>query len=153
MKGRYISSNPKETREIGEKFGKEILEKGKKEGAVIVSLKGDLGAGKTTFIQGMAKGLGIEEKILSPTFVIQKKFALKNKKFKHFYHFDCYRLSGGEELTMLGFLEIINNSNNVVAIEWPENIKGVLPKNASVVKFSLSHSNCKERIIDFKDGQ
>ncbi|GAH10373.1 unnamed protein product [marine sediment metagenome] len=70
-------------------------------------------------MQGFSKGLGIKEKILSPTFVIMKKFQVPGKKIVHwFYHIDCYRIRKPKELSDLGFKEIISNPKNIVAIEW-----------------------------------
>ncbi|MFH1188935.1 MAG: tRNA (adenosine(37)-N6)-threonylcarbamoyltransferase complex ATPase subunit type 1 TsaE, partial [bacterium] len=80
-----ITKNDRETRRAGELLAQEI-----KKTPLVIALEGDLGAGKTTFIQGIAKGLGIQEQITSPTFVIMKKYPI-NGGF--FYHLDCYRLN------------------------------------------------------------
>jgi len=115
--------------------------------AVILALRGDLGAGKTTFIQGFARGLGIREKILSPTFVILKIFKITKRKtksekrkikiqnLKYLYHIDCYRVDNPKEILELGFKEIIANPENIVVIEWAERIRKILPKNAIWMKF------------------
>jgi len=89
MKKGNITSNSNQTKKLGEKFAKEILKKGVN---VVIGLQGELGSGKTTFIQGFAKGLGIKEKILSPTFIIYKSYPLPTTNYKLFYHFDCYRI-------------------------------------------------------------
>ena len=128
-------------------FRGEVVHKKK---AQILALEGDLGGGKTTFLQGFAKGLGVEEKILSPTFVIMRKFRIKNKKseFKNFYHFDCYRIKKAEEVLTLGFREIVSDSKNIVAIEWADRIKKILPKNRISLRFEFL--NKKTRKITLK---
>jgi tRNA threonylcarbamoyladenosine biosynthesis protein TsaE len=104
-------------------------------GALVLALKGELGAGKTTFIQGLGKTLGIKDKILSPTFVIMKRFETGNKRFDNLYHLDCYRLRDERDLVELGFEEILKNKNNLVVIEWPERIKKVLPADTMWLEF------------------
>ncbi len=117
--------------------------------ALILGLEGDLGGGKTTFLQGFAKGLGIKEKILSPTFIILKKFKIPEKKiqkqkFENFYHIDCYRLQKSKEILFLGFKEIISNPKNIVAIEWADRIRKILPKDALILRFKFVDQNRRE---------
>lgn len=126
-KKNYQTNSPAETKKLGKKLAKEISKTKQKE-AVVLVLNGDLGSGKTTFLQGFAKGLSIKEKITSPTFIILKRF-------KNFYHFDCYRINKPEEILELGFKEIISNSENIIAIEWPERIQKLLPKNIIKINF------------------
>lgn len=116
-------------------MAKKIIKQPLANRAVVLALQGDLGAGKTTFLQGFARGLGIKEKILSPTFVIMKKF--KMSELRNLYHFDCYRVDNPQEILDLGFNEIIADSNNIVAIEWAERIKKILPRNCLVISFEL----------------
>ncbi len=137
-----------ETQKLGQDFAREILASGPQKNAVVLCLQGDLGAGKTTFLQGFAKGLGVEEKINSPTFVIMKRFELKGVEFKNFYHFDLYRLNTKEEILHLDFKDIISNPENIVAIEWPEKIKDILPKNAALITFGHLEENKREITID-----
>ena len=134
---------------LGEKLAISIKSASQR-GAIVLGLQGDLGAGKTTFLQGFAKGLGIKEKILSPTFVIYKKFKInivpKNERsfifwHKYFYHFDCYRINKPEEILELGFREIVSNPKNIVAIEWSKRIKKLLPKNLILIKFRFIDKN------------
>ena len=75
----HTTNSSKETQVLGEKLAKKILEAGLQKSAVVLGLRGNLGGGKTTFMQGFAKGLGINEKILSPTYVIQKRFVIKHR--------------------------------------------------------------------------
>ncbi len=157
---KITTNNAEQTQKLGEGFAKEILTlrqaQGKKT-AVVLGLQGDLGGGKTTFLQGFAKGLGIKEKILSPTFIIYRKFQItkqhvcKNGRSsilqrRYFYHFDCYRINNPEEILELGFEEIISNPQNIVAIEWSEKIKKILPKNLIVIKFRFIYPERDRRV-------
>ena len=153
MKGQveklYTTNNYKQTQKLGKDFASKILKLPKNKSAIVLGLKGNLGGGKTTFLQGFAKGLRVKDKILSPTFVILKKFKiLKNKFFKTFYHIDCYRIKNEKDILELGLKEIIKNPENIVAIEWPEKIKKVLPKKRVDIEFELI--NDKHRRLTFK---
>lgn len=97
--------------------------------AVVVGLYGNLGSGKTTFTQLVAKELGIIQAITSPTFVIEKIYETKHKNFARLIHIDAYRLENGKELQNLNFEELVSNKNNLILIEWPENVRDVLPEN------------------------
>lgn len=106
-----------------------------KKSALIFALTGDLGTGKTTFIQGFLRCLNVRRKITSPTFVITKSYKLKAKTYQIVYHIDCYRIKKPKELLDLGLKEILNVSQNIVLIEWAERIQRALPKNAIWIKF------------------
>ena len=138
------TNNFEETQKLGENFAHEILLKDLQKTATVLALSGDLGAGKTTFLQGFAKGLGIEEIVNSPTFVIMKKFKLQASSFKNFYHLDCYRLNSPEEILHLGFEEVISNPKNIVAIEWPEKLGDILPKNSISISFNHLEENKRQ---------
>jgi len=145
---KYKSLGTIQTKEMGEKLAKEILKSGNKNDlAQVIALKGDLGGGKTTFLQGFALGLGIKEKILSPTFVILKKFKIVNSSFKYFYHVDCYRIKDEKEVLELGFEEIISGSQNIIAIEWAERVKKILPKKMILLDFKFLNENNREIIL------
>ena len=161
MLTKRITKNFKETQKLGENAAKKIIKNGSRKTAVVLALSGDLGGGKTTFLQGFARGLGIREKILSPTFVIQKRFELKNKKLKNFYHIDCYRLKNnkparnashsdaGGDISEINVKEIIKNPENIVAIEWPEKIKSALPQNIILIKFKFLNEKGREITVNF----
>ena len=141
---RIVTKSFKETKKVGEFLAQEII-KSKK--ASIIGLEGELGSGKTTFIQGMAKGLRIRERITSPTFVIFKKFKLGPvPHLKYLYHIDCYRLSSPQDLLDLGFKEIISQPN-IVVIEWAEKIKKILPKDTFWIKFGYLDKDKREIIL------
>ncbi|MCK5044222.1 tRNA (adenosine(37)-N6)-threonylcarbamoyltransferase complex ATPase subunit type 1 TsaE [Candidatus Parcubacteria bacterium] len=130
-----LTENFKQTKKAGSILAKEIT-RTSAEMAVIIGLEGDLGAGKTTFLQGFGAGLGIKEKILSPTFAVFKKYSLSGS-YQSFYHFDCYRIQEPKELLTLGFKEIISDPKNIVAIEWAEKARQLLPKEIIILKFDF----------------
>jgi tRNA threonylcarbamoyladenosine biosynthesis protein TsaE len=144
-----VSKNTKETAEIARIFLNKILkEKNKIKGALVVALSGDLGAGKTAFTQAVAKHLGIKHHVTSPTFVIMKKYPIKIKTHKFLFHFDAYRLENYKELMCLGWKEIINKKELLVFIEWPENVKKVIPLDAKFIY--ISHKENGQRILELK---
>lgn len=108
-------------------------------GATIVGLYGDLGAGKTSFTQGVARALGIDETIVSPTFVIEKiyELPLQGRPFVHFIHIDAYRLEHSSELVSLGWQKIISDPTNLIFIEWPERVGDIMPEH---IKINLEHT-------------
>lgn len=146
---KYITTNPSQTKKLGKALSKEVL-KTKTKAAFIIGLEGDLGGGKTTFLQGFARGLGIKQKILSPTFVIMRKYKIQNARYKiqNFYHIDCYRIQKSKEILNLGFKEILFNPQNIVAIEWANRIKEIMPRDTMWLKFEFI--NKKTRKITFK---
>ncbi len=149
MKLKYITSSPWQTKKLAAILTKEILKTKNQRGALVLGLKGDLGGGKTTFLQGLAKGLGIKEKILSPTFVIMKKFPISRSRFLNFYHIDCYRIKKSKEILALGFRDIISNPQNIVAIEWVDRIKKIMPKNIIRVNFKFINKNERKITINY----
>lgn len=114
--------------------------------ALVIGLVGDLGSGKTTFTQVVAKILGVKELVVSPTFVIQKRYLINSEKcyFKNLIHIDAYRLESGKELLSLNWEEIKNNSENLIFIEWPEKVNEVLPKDIKIIKFEFVDENTRE---------
>ncbi len=151
-----ITKSSSQTKKIGKKLAEEILKIEGQNKAIILGLEGDLGVGKTTFLQGFAKGLGIQEKILSPTFIILKKFPISNfqfsnfSNFSNFYHIDCYRIQKPKEFLDLGFKEIISNPQNIVAIEWSGRIQKILPKKIIKIKIKFVNKNTRHLIISYK---
>ena len=99
--------------------------------ATVVSLSGDLGAGKTTFTQGVARALAVEEVVTSPTFVIEKIYELSGQKWTRLIHIDAYRLKDMHELEVLGWHEIVQEPGNLILIEWPEMVASLIPKTAT----------------------
>ncbi len=131
----YISKSIKSTKKIAANLAKEIT-KG------VIALSGDLGAGKTAFVQGFAKELGIKEKIISPTFVLIRQHKL-SKSNRTLFHIDLYRLEKIPDIKQLGLEEIWSNSNSIVLIEWAEKIKEYLPKNTTRIKIKKEEGNTR----------
>ncbi len=140
---------------VAQKILTKALENKKENRATIIALSGDLGAGKTTFVQHIACHLGISDNIQSPTFVILKSYQLspfgeisrRETSFKLFTHIDAYRLTSKEELEKLNWNEYSNNPDNLICIEWPEQVEGLLPDDVICVK--LEHVSENERAISF----
>ncbi len=132
-----ITKSSQEMKKVGRVLAQEILS-GNNKNVLVIGLEGDLGSGKTTFVQGLAKGLGIKDKITSPTFVIIKKYSF-------LYHIDCYRIKD-KDLLELDFNEIIKTPGNLIIIEWAERVKKILPKDTLWMKFEYLDKN-KRRII------
>mgnify|MGYP002522636598 FL=1 len=128
----YLSKSVKDTIKIAENYAK-TLKKGD-----VVLLNGEMGAGKTAFTKGLAKGLNIKDEITSPT------YAYMNDYDGVLYHYDCYRLTSGEDAEALGLTDYFY-MDGVCVIEWSENIKSVLPKTAKTVEIIKKSEN--ERII------
>ena len=124
---KYITNSADRTREIGEDFAKNIRS------GDFIALFGELGSGKTTFVQGLASGLGIKKRIISPTFIILRTYKLSDFNF---YHVDLYRGNfDAESLAELGITEIIEEKKDIVTVEWSERMKDFLPSNRWEVKF------------------
>jgi tRNA threonylcarbamoyladenosine biosynthesis protein TsaE len=97
----------------------------------VVTLSGDLGAGKTACVQAFAKALGITETVISPTYVIMKNYSIPHSEtcgWSTLVHIDAYRIEDEVEMEVLGFRDILNDQKAIVCIEWPERIPGLLPK-------------------------
>ncbi len=110
-------------------------------GATLVILSGELGAGKTAFTKAVARALGIEEIVTSPTFVLEKVYLLpENQPFKRLIHIDAYRLEKGADLAPLGFHELMKDSGNLILFEWPERVVDGLPAPTLRVSF-VAHSD------------
>lgn len=136
----YISKNIKDTEKIAKEFMNKINDGGNSsvlKQATVVGLYGDLGVGKTAFVQMVGRILNIKRKINSPTFVVMKRYSLgKASRFKNLFHLDAYRLKNEKELLHLGWEEIIKNPENIIFIEWPENVKKAMPRGHHKIKIA-----------------
>ncbi len=113
-------------------------------GATLVTLSGELGAGKTTFTKAAAKTFGVEESVTSPTFVLEKIYQLSGQKFDRLVHIDAYRLEKGSDLKPLGFDELMEDSKNLIFLEWPERVAHGLPVASAVLKFEVQPDNSRK---------
>jgi tRNA threonylcarbamoyladenosine biosynthesis protein TsaE len=116
----HISQSLDDTRKIARKLIKSIDHKSAK--ATVLFFQGNLGAGKTTLTQAIGRELGIRGTIISPTFILQKKYTTTHPKFKYLIHIDAYRFEHPEEAAVLSLEESLSDSNTLVIIEWPEKI-------------------------------
>lgn len=129
-----ICKNLTDTQQLANEFV-ELLH-----GGEVVTLNGDLGAGKTTFTQCMAKALNITEPVTSPTFTLMNQYL--NGKLK-LYHFDMYRIEDIDEIIETGLTDYFGNNDAVCMIEWADNIKQLLPKN--IIKINIEKLGETER--------
>ena len=118
-------------------------------GGEVLALSGELGAGKTTFVQGLAQGLGIRHTVTSPTFLLMRVYPIRKKgaAIKQLVHIDCYRIKSPQAIKAIGALEYFGKSATVVAIEWPEKIKGLLPRQAVKILLRLGKQDTHREII------
>ena len=107
------------------------------ETATVLALHGDLGVGKTTFTQILAAELGVTDFVTSPTFVIQKIYPTRDKRWGRLVHIDAYRLDGFDNIEPLRLTDLWNEPTNLVVIEWPERIASHVPKQAIHIQFSV----------------
>ena len=133
-----ITHSFEETQQLGFNFAKTL------KGGEVIALHGDLGSGKTTFVQGFAKGLGIEKNIISPTFIIMRTYTMKHGNF---YHVDLYRIGNKKEVEDIGLLELMTDPHNIVAIEWPEKFENLLPDKRKDLFFEYKGNDERSIII------
>lgn len=132
-----------QTQRLGRMLGREIVRSGIA-GPLVVGLVGELGAGKTTFLQGFARGLGVRGSVRSPTFVLMKTYPLP--KLQTLIHIDCYRLDQPAELLKLGLRDILADPRSLVVVEWADRIKKMLPKSTLWIRFE-HNARPEQRII------
>ena len=116
----------------------------KETGATVLALRGDLGAGKTTFTQTLARTLGITEPVTSPTFVIMKSYELADQAFETLIHIDAYRVASDEELTVLGFARFLETPRTLIVIEWAEKVAALLPSDTKNLTLAIE---CDARVV------
>lgn len=133
-----LSQSPQQTQKLAQRLASSL-----RAGDLLV-LTGDLGAGKTTFVQGLARGLGVKDLITSPTFTIIREYY----GTLPLYHFDLFRLEHPRELEDLGYEEYFNGEG-VVVIEWGDKAKKLLPEDSLVIEFHRSLRE-KERLLKIR---
>lgn len=138
----YISQSPEETKNVAKEFLKTLSPRS---GATVIELVGDLGAGKTTFTKYLAEELEIKETVISPTFVIQKRYNISNHLyFKTLIHVDAYRFENQNEIRALALEKDLTNPENLILIEWPSKIQNHIPES---IKLHFEHVNETTRKI------
>ncbi len=138
----YLAKNSKETEKIAQDLVKKLA------GGELLALVGNLGAGKTVFVKGLAKAFGITENITSPTFVLMKIYQTKHPTIKRLVHIDCYRLEQLGDLEEIGLADYLHDPENVVVIEWADRIAN-LPKNT--ININIEYINNQERRVTISD--
>ena len=151
-----ISQNAAATQTFGKQLAKKLR------GGEIIALHGDLGAGKTTLVKGLAAGLGVTQHITSPTFLLMRGYEIANSKgqiansrgqrakgsIKRLIHIDCYRIKSANEIKDIGALEYFGRPDTVVVVEWAEKIKKILPRQIKKITLGLGKS-IDQRIISY----
>lgn len=151
----HLVKNVAETKSLAGKIAAKL------KGGETIGLIGELGAGKTVFVQGLAEGLGIKETVNSPTFVLMKVYSiikseagsrkpdsrLTTSHLRNLIHVDCYRLNDSQELKDIGLEEYLNRKDTVVVIEWADKVKEILPPDAMIINFKEGE-NENQRIIE-----
>jgi len=162
-----ISNSIKETEALAKGYVAQLSPK--KKGATLIGLSGDLGSGKTAFVKAVAKALGVKHTITSPTFVIEKIYRLPvrpparnaraggtqtglpaRNKFSKLVHIDAYRLSTAREWKTVFQSDIQNDPKALVFIEWPENVKGALPRGTNKISFKFIDERTREIKVNSK---
>ncbi|HLB95578.1 MAG TPA: tRNA (adenosine(37)-N6)-threonylcarbamoyltransferase complex ATPase subunit type 1 TsaE [Patescibacteria group bacterium] len=142
-----ISPSAAETEKFGQIFAKNLR------GGEVIGLIGELGSGKTAFVKGLAKGLGIQEPITSPTFVVLREYNILRPKLhlrgvvnmvRKLIHVDAYRLEKIEEIKSAGIEDYWGRKDAIMVIEWAEKIKKILPKNTIYIRFKHISENIRE---------
>jgi len=158
----FFTKSASETRKLGEVLSQELR------GGEIICLTGELGSGKTTFAQGVLRGLKIKGPYTSPTFVVMKHYKIKSQNFSkvrpfpsptsrgipqgqtlNVYHIDCYRVKS-RDIIELGWKEIITGENNIVIVEWAERMKAIIPSRAIWLEFEHLDGDARKIIINSK---
>ncbi|MEK9179856.1 MAG: tRNA (adenosine(37)-N6)-threonylcarbamoyltransferase complex ATPase subunit type 1 TsaE [Patescibacteria group bacterium] len=150
----YRSYSAAETRKFASKLAKKLVRGSvKKKTALVVALSGELGSGKTTFVQGFLRGLGIRKRTTSPTFILFRRFRLGHKfrdsrlGFRDLFHIDAYRIKEPRELLSLGIKEIFSDPKNIVLVEWADKIRQLLPKGAIRIRFFHGRHENERKIV------
>lgn len=136
----FESKSSGETEQIGFDLGKKLRRKKK-----FLALYGQLGSGKTTFLRGLAKGLGIKSRISSPTFTYERI----HRGTTPFFHFDCYRVQRKNSILLNELTESMEQESGIIAVEWAENISHFLPGKRTEIIFKIIDQ--KKRKIIIKD--
>ena len=131
----YYSRNESDTEALGEKLARSLPA-----GGAVVALYGELGAGKTAFVRGMARGLGVTARVVSPTFTIVNEYPGERELF----HFDMYRLGGADELFDIGWEDYLSREG-VCAVEWSENVPEAF--DGSEIRVTIENQSDTARTI------
>ena len=148
MEKSFISTSAAHTQQIGQDLAVNL------NGGDSILLYGDLGSGKTTLAQGIAKGLGVQGHVTSPTFLIMKSYHLpEGKDVETMYHIDAYRLQNEQEADGLGLPEIFSDEKAITLCEWPERLTSLLPESSIHIYCSYVNDEKRQIVIHDKRRQ
>ena len=137
MEGRFVTHSTEETERLAASFARSVRD------GDCIALFGGLGAGKTAFVRGLVRGLGIRAEVSSPTFALVHEY----RGERVLAHFDMYRITGLEDLETTGFFDYLDGET-ILAVEWSENIRAALP--ARRIEVSLVSDGADERTITIR---
>ena len=137
----FETNSEKETEQVGERFAASLSD------GVVVAMYGELGSGKTAFVRGMARGMGISMRVSSPTFTIVNEY----RGDRELIHFDMYRLNSGDELFDIGWEDYLNRGS-VCAVEWSENVEDAFYGDEIIVRFEKTSPTARRIIIEGGDA-
>lgn len=146
MKEEYTTKSEGETIKLGEEFAKKL------NASDVVFLTGDLGSGKTTFTKGVARGLGVTTRIISPTFVLLRTHKTNNKfsQIQKIYHMDLYRLNSEEELKGVDLQDFLQDPQGLMLVEWPNLSQNLVKKNVWKVNFKIYYGDNRKITIKYE---
>ena len=153
------TKSARETQKIAADLARKIVKLKPQKHARVFALEGELGAGKTTFIQGFARALKIKQRITSPTFVLIKHYILRRqgvgaptlrRGYKLLYHIDAFRLKDWHDLVSLGIKDVFASPGNIVLIEWAERVRPVLPQKRTMIHIDHLEKGTREIAITEK---
>lgn len=149
-----VTRSEKETKRVARALGEEVRRTAfpKKGGALVFALSGELGSGKTAFVQGALLGLGVKKKTSSPTFVIVKRFPVRGRGVKNVYHIDMYRIKSAHEVSTIGIEKILRERSAVVFIEWADKVRRKIPPRALWISFSYAGKKERKIVISKNDN-
>ncbi len=148
---KITSDSPEETQSIAASLAAYLRDyKPRKDSkALVISLEGELGSGKTEFMKGIGKALQLNQPIFSPTFLLMKRFPLSKFPFQFLWHLDCYRLKNAQEIKELGFSDMIRDPKNLIFVEWGDKIKTLMPSSCWTIKFEVQGPKTRVLTLEY----
>jgi len=139
---KLLSKSVAKTKKIGQELAQRL------KGGEVIALVGQLGSGKTTFAQGVARGLGIKKMITSPSFVLMNQYQVPGRKIR-LCHFDFYRLKKSNDPSPAGLTDYLGKKEYILIIEWADRIERLLPKE--IIKINFKYLDEEKREIDISN--
>src|SRR3989338_1944677 len=119
----FISSSPRQTKKYARTLAKSMMKQKAVKNAIVIGLIGELGSGKTTFVQGFCRALGIKNEVSSPTFVLERRYKIPAQcRMRRLVHIDAYRIEATSDIKNLGWDELFYDNKNIIIIEWADKI-------------------------------